>query len=264
MRHHPSALACALVLSAFAPSLPAVAASWSLRVEGGSALTADTTFRDPDCGQRTPPALFGCGAGRDGRPLGARGGFGDSPSYTLAVGWQWHPAWRSELAVSSLPDLGFTGEANFPGVAGEEPVSADLRSTAALALLYWDFGRTFAIAGERWQPFVGAGLGAARNQLDRMLYRFPGLGAQAITLTPDGTTTNLAWQAAAGVGYRCAPRLTLDFAYRYSDLGPVTTDAGSALIVRTRGARSLTIAGTEGRLGTHALTVGLRYSFAGS
>ena len=41
----------------------------------------------------------------------------------------------------------------------------------------------------------------------------------------DKTTTNFAWALYAGLAYDVTPQLTLDFGYRYTDLGSVYTGA---------------------------------------
>jgi opacity protein-like surface antigen len=50
-------------------------------------------------------------------------------------------------------------------------------------------------------------------------------------------------------------------AYRYTDLGTVQTDAGSATIVRPAGTKTLDIAGTQSALKTHGAMLSLRYAF---
>ena len=40
-----------------------------------------TGFRDADCSSQNPAALFGCGAGNNGQPLGAGGGFDPGGSH---------------------------------------------------------------------------------------------------------------------------------------------------------------------------------------
>jgi opacity protein-like surface antigen len=232
---------------------------WYLRLGASVADSRSSTLRDLDCGSTRPPALFGCGDGGDGKPLAAPGDFGSSWGAAIGLGARLAAAWRLELELEALPAFGWRGEANFPRVAGAQPVSADLHSEATWALAWWDLAPALGHPDARWQPFVGAGIGAARHRLDRVTYRFPGLGPSAVTVTRGGDATELAWQVGAGIGYRLGERATLELAYRYADLGTVSTEAGSALIVRTRGTFRLDVAPTGADLRIHRLGFGLRW-----
>lgn len=71
-------------------------------------------------------------------------------------------------------------------------------------------------------PYVGGGVGFAT--ITTMGYKDvnPVSGGFAFA-EKDRTTTNFAWALYAGVAYDVTPQLTLDFGYRYSDLGSVKT-----------------------------------------
>ena len=79
--------------------------------------------------------------------------------------------------------------------------------------------------------------------------------------TASGSSSGVAYLLTAGVAVPLSERLSLDLAYRFSDLGQVRSRTGSATIVRPRGIRSITIAGTEADLQTQGLQVSLRYAF---
>ncbi|WP_164084935.1 outer membrane protein [Pseudazoarcus pumilus] len=253
-RRFPVFCGAVLALAASAPSMAAdgayvrlgVAAEWS----------RDAHFRDRDCAATAPPALFGCGAGRDGRTLGARGDFGDGHAFDVAVGRRFSPMLRGELLLTHRRGFDFDGQANFLNVAGPQPVGGSLRSTALFAAGYVDL----APIG-RVQPFVGAGVGLARNRVGSMRYGFPGLGANASTTVSGGSHTGFAWMAAAGVNVALDAGWSVDVAWRYTDLGRVRSDHGDATIVRSSGSFDLDIAGTRARLRTHGLSLGLRRSF---
>jgi opacity protein-like surface antigen len=223
-----------------------VAAEWS----------RDTHFRDRDCAASSPPALFGCGPGRDGRALGARGDFGTGHAFDGAIGYRFSPALRGELRLTHRSGFDFDGEANFLNVSGPQPVDGSLRSTALFALGYVDLVRV-----GRVQPFFGAGVGLARNRIGDMRYAFPGLGANASTTVSGGSHTGLAWMASAGVNVALEAGWSLDVAWRYADLGRIGTDHGGATIVRSSGSFELDIAGTRSRLRTQGLSLGLRRAF---
>jgi len=82
------------------------------------------------------------------------------------------------------------------------------------------------------QPFLGAGLGVARNRLRSVAYRFPLISAGATTSTPEGSSSDLAWLLTAGVSVPLSERLSLDVAYRFTDLGSLTSPSGDAEVVR--------------------------------
>lgn len=216
-----------------------------------------TTVRDLDCARTMPPALFGCSLGPDGRPIGARGDFGESEALELAVGVELGRRARVEIALASRPGLELDAEANFLGVGAEQPVRAEAESLAAFAIVAVDLGR------QEWrlQPFVAAGAGAARNEVDEVSFSFPGISPDAVTVIQGGDHADFAWTAAAGLSYRLTESTSLELAARYTDLGEIRTDAGEATIVRPRGTFTLDIAGTHADLETLGVGLSLRYRF---
>jgi opacity protein-like surface antigen len=69
-------------------------------------------------------------------------------------------------------------------------------------------------------PFVGGSIGFTRNTISN----FTDSGQSTIPSTSlafgrDHSEWNFAWALQAGIGYEVAPGLTLEFAYRYLDLG---------------------------------------------
>ncbi len=244
--------ALALVLL-FCAAVPASAAS--LYVRGGVAIeqSDDTTLVDRDCASTTPPALFGCVDGADGRPLAARGDYGTVQGWELAFGTTLGARARLEAAWTSR-DLDLGAGANFTGVHGPQPVRAEGRSQALLFNGVWTFQERADV-----QPFVLAGVGVARNALDPVVYSFPSIGAGSVTITQGGTSTGLAWNAGAGVSMRMSSSLFIDVALRYTDLGEVGTDAGDATIVRPTRTLVLAIDGTRGDAETLGVSIGVRW-----
>jgi len=228
-----------------------------LRLGAGLDWSDPSSFRDQgSCSGNTPPALFGCGAGQNGRSLQAAGSFGQTPVLDGALGYRFTSWLRAEALLSWRPQLAYSGQSNFLGAGASQPVNGAVDSLAGFAVAYVDLPR---IAGVR--PFLGAGLGGARNHLDGVTYRFPSIAAKASTTTAAGSSSGFAYLLTAGVAVPLSERLSLDLAYRFSDLGQVRSRSGSATIVRPRGTRSLTIAGTEADLQTQGLQVSLRYAF---
>lgn len=218
-------------------------------------------LRDIDCAQTQPPALFGCGRGIDGRPLGARGGFGRSAAFDLGVGYRVLPALRAEALLTYRPGLAFSGRANFLATPGPQPVSADLATLSAMAVGYVDLPGLGLPPLGPVEPYLGGGIGVAGHRIGRVAFAFPGLGADATTVIRGGESTRLAWMLTAGGATRLTDRLVLDLAYRYSDLGEVATRAGPAVITRRTFTRVLDIAGTKAELATHGIAASLRVEF---
>ena len=204
----------------------------------------------------SPPALFGCGSGDDGRSLCAYGGFDQAPVVDAAIGYRWTSWLRTEALLHWSPQLNVSAQSNFLGAGSNQPVSASGNGLAGFGVLYVD-GPSLATV----RPFIGAGLGAARTSLSDVTYRFPAISSDAVTVTSGGRSTSFAYLLTAGVSIPVSERLDLDLAYRWTDLGTVKTNAGSAKLVRPAGRSKLAIAGTEIDLQTQAVVASLRLRF---
>jgi opacity protein-like surface antigen len=213
-------------------------------------------YRDDTCSSINPPALFGCVNGDDGRPLGARGSFDSTVVLDTALGYRFLPWLRAEALLSWRPSMDFNGQSNFIGAGDHQPVWGSVSSLAGFGVAYVDLPPIGPV-----QPFLGAGVGAAHNQMGAMRYSFPALPANASTTTPDGSRTNLAYLLTAGLSVPLGDRLDLDLAYRYTDLGQVQTNGGEATVVRARGTRRIDIGGTHADLQSHGAMISLRYAF---
>ncbi len=233
-----------------------------LRLGIGAEWSRDTSFSDRDCNATTPAALFGCANGSDGRPIGAYGDFGSSAAFEIGVGRYIKHWLRTEIAVHYASDFDFSGQANFSGVAlNQQPVSADANSLAATLNAYVDLAALFDHNNAVLHPFIGAGVGYARNRMSSMSYEFPSLGAGDVTITPSGKASNFAWSLSAGVEYQIACDKTLELLYRYSNMGRIRTDPGNITVVRGGVERAIEIDSTEADLSSDALMLGFRYRF---
>ena len=109
-------------------------------------------------------------------------------------------------------------------------------------------------------PFLGAGIGAAHTRIGETTMTFPA----TTTIVPGGSRTGPAWMATAGVAMALDDRVTLDLAWRYSDLGEIRTPRGPGRVVwhdGSRAPRPLDLAPTRARLRGHGVRLSLRYSF---
>lgn len=110
-----------------------------------------------------------------------------------------------------------------PGAGcGTNDYSANLKSWMGLANAYIDLGTFRGIT-----PYVGGGIGFA--SITTMGFKDQNV-PQGSTFygDRDKTTTNFAWALYAGMSYDVTPAVTLDFGYRYTDLGSVKTGRATA------------------------------------
>ncbi|WP_018231506.1 hypothetical protein [Thioalkalivibrio thiocyanodenitrificans] len=222
------------------------------------------TFSDRSC---EPPggvaAYFGCVRGQDGRPIGARGDFGTSLGGELAIGMGPVEGWRVELVVGHQPRFGFSGNANFLDSGDHQPVRGNVSHTRAGLKAYLDIaamgGRDFGV----FEPYLGAGLGVARNRIGTMVYEFPALPAQpALTVVPGDRSIGPAWMATLGTGVRLSSDSLVDVGLTYSDHGRVTTAHDEIDVVRGGDpVARVGVGETRARLRAWGLMIGLRHHF---
>lgn len=231
-----------------------------LRATAGLAWTGDTTFSDADCNAQDPFALFGCGKGDDGKAIGARGDFGSTVQLGLAAGLELTSWLRVEAALDIRPNLAFDGNANFVRSGADQPVDGKVNQADLMAFAYLEPLAALGIES-RLRPYLGAGAGVSRNELGEMTYRFPALAQPRYSVMPGGTRTDFAWAAEAGLGYAVSDHVTLELAYRYSDLGEVETDKGTLFVQRSSGTLLIPIAPTSADLTTQSVTISARFGF---
>jgi opacity protein-like surface antigen len=233
-----------------------------VRVGAGMAWSRGTHFEDADCSATSPAAYFGCGSGADGRPFGAYGDFGRSGVFEGALGLDYGGWLRAEAVVGYRPFLAFSGQANFAGVPlGRQPVAADVTGLTAMVEGALSPGPLLGLEDLPVQPFFSAGVGVARNEIDRMVYRFPTLGAGSATITAAGESTELAWALGGGLDVPLTDDLVATIAYRYADLGSVRTDPGPIRVIRPAGVITIPVGETRARLRVDEVLVSLRARF---
>jgi opacity protein-like surface antigen len=153
---------------------------------------------------------------------------------------------RGELMVDWRGDRDLTGTLALPSGAN---FSTSVKSLTVMFNGYYDLGNVGGFV-----PYVGAGVGAAHNDVGRVTFTGdPGL---ANPLNGDDKWS-LAWSLMAGVGYQISDRITLDIGYRYIDLGKVQSSR-----VDSTG-YSLNPHFRLDDLTAHEFKVGLRFAFGG-
>lgn len=136
-----------------------------------------------------------------------KGGYGYSVG--AGLGYETGTGLRFDATVDYLDNSGAELTKTAPGVAGKYTVN--LRSTIALANVYYDFsfanggyGAGYSAAGGMF-GYVGAGVGAAFNQVD--------IDAPAGNPIQSGKNTSFAAAGMVGVGYDFGA-FTADIGYR--------------------------------------------------
>ena len=134
----------------------------------------------------------------------------------------------------------------------------NLSSMVALFNGYIDLGTWNCLT-----PYLGAGIGVAQNRITGLTEQgivfanepfgpiMPTLGTAA-----SGTKTGLAWALMAGVGYEVNRNLTLEFGYRYLNLG----DAQSGPITNAFLAESYRPLKAKD-IDSHDFKIGMRWNF---
>jgi opacity protein-like surface antigen len=114
--------------------------------------------------------------------------------------------------ISNLKYAGADGSYDFGSGAGTDEYKADIESWVGLANAYIDLGTWWCLT-----PYVGGGVGFASIEVIGLTdVNVPTGGVAYAT---NNTETNFAWALYAGVSYKVTPGLTIDLAYRYTDLG---------------------------------------------
>ncbi|MBL0225123.1 MAG: porin family protein [Geobacteraceae bacterium] len=247
-----------LLLLSLCQASSVIAADVYVRASAGVDWLKNANFSDDKDGVN--PALFGDGTGTNGKPYGAYGDFDTYAFVEGAVGLRLQPWLRTEFSLTYRPDMHYSGQANFTGLTGPQPVSGDAESLSGLANLYLDINGLPGVSLGRFQPFVGGGIGFATNWQDEMTYKFPQLPPKhTYSIVPSGDRTDLAFMLTAGTGFELTKHLILEISYRYTDLGRAQTNVGTMQMDGS--VTSLVIAGTSAPLRAHGMLMGLRYHF---
>ncbi len=250
----------AVALAAAIVPVSAGAGEYYLRTGLGFEETDTTAFLDVNCDSQDSLPLYGCGRDSAGNPRRSLGSFRSLAVLELGIGYDTGTAARYEFLVDYRPQFRFSGEANYLSPGREQTTAANVKSVSAMAAAYFDLDRFgFSVAGP-YRPFIGAGVGAARNTVKNKSITFP----TTMTIVPGGSHVDMAWMATAGFSVGLDDQVMFDFAWRYSDLGEVRTGMNEGRVVRRDGTGEptlLNLAPTWARLSGHGIRLSLRRSF---
>jgi outer membrane autotransporter protein len=88
---------------------------------------------------------------------------------------------------------------------------SEIDNLTLMLSIYYDF---LLGAEQRWMPYVGAGVGAARNEVE----------VSDGVVSGDDDDTDFAWQVGAGIGYQVSNSVDVQIGYRYVDFGKADID----------------------------------------
>jgi opacity protein-like surface antigen len=184
-------------------------------------------------------------------------GFDSAPFGGAGIGYKFNDWIRADLTGE------YRGRANFhgadtvttPGVFfGTNDVSASKSEVVGMANVYFDLGSWYGFT-----PFIGGGVGVAdvtiHDYKDRGL-AFNGAGGflgNGFATARDYSRTNFAWAVHAGVAYAVSSNFSVEFAYRYLNMG----DAQTGTLVGFDG--TTTPATKLHNLDSHDFKVGFRW-----
>lgn len=254
------AAAIVAVLSAAMSTGALAAEGCYLRVGLGFDLPTETEFRDKvNCASTEPAALYGCGLGGDGASYRTLGDFSTATGFEVAIGGPVAHAVRMEAIVEYRPRLAFSGLANYLPPEQRQDVSVDASALSGMVAAYTDLPALGLPRLGPFDPFVGAGIGVARNRTGETQMMFQ----KTTTHVPGGHRTGFAWMVTAGVSTALGESTTLELAWRYSDLGTVETATGGGRVVWNDGSNEIPLnqGATEAHLRSHGLRLSLRYVF---
>jgi opacity protein-like surface antigen len=145
---------------------------------------------------------------------------GTSAVFSGAFGFRFSKNIRTELELVYHPDFAVDEEFRTSGI--EVETKAEISSLGVFANVYYD------IPLGSVTPFVGAGIGFSRNELDDIRNTaMTGPFAGQSVISNGDTETSFAWQLIVGCSIPIRDSLALDLSYHYIDLGDLKTGYNS-------------------------------------
>ena len=142
--------------------------------------------------------------------------FDSAPIFGLGLGYQFNNWLRADVTGE------YRGKSNFHGYdivyAGGNTYTDEYRGSKSewlvLANVYADLGTWGAFT-----PFVGVGIGGSWNTISNFMDICTTCPGGGVAHGVSASKANFAWAAHAGVAYKVTNNVTIEFAYRYVDLG---------------------------------------------
>jgi opacity protein-like surface antigen len=148
--------------------------------------------------------------------------------FGLGVGYKFNDWLRFDVTGEYRGKANFHGSDNvrFNGGSGVDTYSGSKSEWVVMANAYVDLGTWY-----NFTPYVGAGVGAANIKISGFRddgFNFSPTLKNSTAYAADADKWNFAWALHAGVTYKVTQSMSIDFGYRYIDLGNATTGATRA------------------------------------
>ena len=183
--------------------------------------------------------------------------FSRAPVTGLGVGYQLNGFVRADLTVEQRGLARYKASGSYMDVPTcgaarcADAYAGAIRSTLVLANVYGEIGSWFDVT-----PFVGVGLGFARNAFDSM--SLPAGNGHSLGLSASATQTRFAYALMAGLAYEVTPQIKVETSYRYLNMG-----AAQSGVISCASAAGACVGQTQRiDLAAHDLRIGLRYALS--
>jgi opacity protein-like surface antigen len=143
-----------------------------------------------------------------------KGAFDSGMMVGLGVGYKFNDWFRMDFTGEYRGKTGFYALDHYDagGVQRTNEYTGVKSEWLFLGNAYVDLGTWWCVT-----PFVGVGIGFANIKIDH--FRDTNVIASGGGWAPSGSTTNFAWALHAGLAYQATKNFTVEFAYRYLNLG---------------------------------------------
>ena len=187
--------------------------------------------------------------------------FNTAGIYGLGVGYRVNSWFRADVTGEYRGNSQFFGtdRITYPGGVGTDTYHATKNEWVVLANAYVDLGTWWCIT-----PFIGAGVGGARVAINGFTDQGiasnpiqPGPALAGLAYGDNVSKWNLAWALHAGLAYKVTPNVTVEFAYRYLDMG----DGLTGDLKTFDGTNNIVNPTTFKNITSHDLKLGVRWNF---
>jgi opacity protein-like surface antigen len=184
--------------------------------------------------------------------------FNTAGIYGLGVGYRVNNWFRADVTGEYRGNSQFYGSDRITqvGGVGMDTYHATKNEWVVLANAYVDLGTWWCVT-----PFIGAGVGGARVAIngftDAGLSNQGGGALPSLAYGDNMSKWNLAWALHAGVAYKVTPNVTVEFAYRYLDMG----DGMAGDLKTFDGTNNINNPMTFKNITSHDLKLGVRWNF---
>lgn len=244
MRNDRIALAAVFLFFVAAGPVAASESPWYFRLDAGIASPSNSRVSNA-------PALYNVNPATGANIPDELEFDSIGPLIGVGVGRRFAGDYRFETALTYRSGFKMS-EVTFGGFnANPEYVTGKVKSLSLMFNAYRDFD----VRGWSMKPYLGAGIGVARNDSDDYVGLRTTAGVLSTRISTATSKTRPAWSLGGGASLNAAG-LVWDFGYRYVDLGKTGSGAvyaiGSAVPPQARFALA-------GHFRVHELTLGIRF-----